>query len=185
MGYFRGHLLIEFRDQVGAIRSGLEPFPRVFFVARMLLLEGTAEVRPLTVRAFFGAVLTNMAWDLLWAFRHVCWLVGFLDFNERRMAEANYHGDWRWRWWLPRVGRAPGPPPRVDVVCPKQHQYFRPVESPADLPCPFCLAGGSALVMNPALQWSEENGSIWEPVSERGKVSWKRIRGPRPRVEEA
>lgn len=105
--YFRGHRLVEFRNDVDEVKSGLEPFPRVFFIARNLIAEQMIEVRPLTARAFFGAVLRNILWDVIWGARQLCWRIGFLDFDERRMAVESYRGAWRWRWWLPRVGSGP------------------------------------------------------------------------------
>lgn len=111
MRYFQGHRMVVFPDELKGMRSGLEPFPRVFFVSRILYAEGLAELRALTLRAFFGAVFSNIAWDIIWGLRQLAWRIGFIDFDERRMGEASYHGDWRWRWWLPRVGRAPGGKP--------------------------------------------------------------------------
>lgn len=107
MRYFRGHQLLQLRDDLGEMRSGLEPFPRVFFISRIMLHEGYVEARPLTVHAFFGAIFRNIAWDVRWWLQHLAWLTGFIDFDERRIGEADYRGAWRWRWWAPRVGRAP------------------------------------------------------------------------------
>lgn len=102
-----GYQTVEFRN-VGTMAHAKEPWPRVFLVARTLLAEGQLEFRPLTVRNFFWLVLRNWATSAVWNLRRLAWRVGFIDFDEQRLGEAEYAGDWRWRWWLPRVGWGPG-----------------------------------------------------------------------------
>lgn len=97
---------VEFR-QVGTVAHAKEPWPRVFLVSRWVLHEHQVELRPLTVRSFFWLVLRNWATDAVWNVRRLCWQIGFIDLDESRLTEASYTGDWRWRWWLPRVGRVP------------------------------------------------------------------------------
>lgn len=101
---------VEFK-QVGAVAHAKEPWPRVFLVTRTLLHEGQVELRPLTVRSFLALVVRNWLTAMVWGWRRLCWRIGFIDFDDSRMAEANYSGDWRWRWWAPRVGRTPGSEP--------------------------------------------------------------------------
>lgn len=165
---------------IGAVAHAVEPWPRAFLVSDFLLQDGCVEVQPLTVRSFLRLVVRNWATGAVWRFRRACWVIGFIDMDESKLSRAGYSGDWRLRWWLPRVGKVPPGRPLRRELCPVGHLWARPVDGEG-LPCPDCLRPrpGTGSYQGIAVcglnRWSDSNGVKWEADCRAKPSTWRRV----------
>ena len=93
---------VTFRN-LGGRHVPIQPWPQVFYVAKVLLRTPLVELRPLTMAGLLKGVGPNFLTMSYWRFVNALWKAGFLTTPDG--ARLSVRGHWRWTPWKIRAER--------------------------------------------------------------------------------